>query len=135
DAVALAVAAACLAGIAIVSELRVWRGSVYVLLGLGLWIATVVSGLHPTIAGMAAGLLVTAYPPSRERVEEAASKARAFRQSPLASVARDAKRSVARAISPNERLQDLLHPWTSYAVVPLFALATAGVDLRGGVLG
>jgi Na+/H+ antiporter NhaA len=135
DVVALAVAAACLAGIAIVSELRVWRGSVYLLLGLGLWIATVVSGLHPTIAGMAAGLLVTAYAPSRERVEEAASKARAFRQSPLASVASDAKRSVARAISPNERLQDLLHPWTSYAVVPLFALANAGVDLRGGVLG
>lgn len=135
DAAALIVAAACLAGIAIVSELRVWRGSVYVLLGLGLWIATIVSGLHPTIAGMTAGLLVTAYNPSRERVEEAASKARAFRQSPLASVASDTKRSVARAISPNERLQDLLHPWTSYAIVPLFALANAGVDLRGGVLG
>ncbi len=135
DPVALAVASACLAGIALISELRVWRGSAYVLLGLGLWIATVSSGLHPTIAGMAAGLLVTAYAPSRERVEEAATQARAFRQSPLASVARDTKRSVSRAISPNERLQDLLHPWTSYAVVPLFALANAGVDLRGGVLG
>jgi Na+/H+ antiporter NhaA len=134
DPVALAVASACLAGIALTSELRVWRGSVYVLLGLGLWIATVSSGLHPTIAGMAAGLLVTAYAPSRERVEEAATLARAFRQSPLASVARDTRRSVTRAISPNERLQDLLHPWTGYAIVPLFALANAGVDLRGGVL-
>ncbi len=135
NAVALAVAAACLAGIAIVSELRVWRGSVYILLGLGLWVATVISGLHPTIAGMAAGLLVTAYAPSRERVEEAASIARAFRQSPLASLASDTKRSVARAISPNERLQDLLLPWAGYVIVPLFALANAGVDLRGGVLG
>ena len=135
DLVALAVAAACLAGIALVSELRVWRGSVYVLLGLGLWVATVISGLHPTIAGMTAGLLLTAYAPSRERVEEAAKQARAFRQSPLASVASDTKRSVARAISPNERLQDLLHPWTGYVIVPLFALANAGVDLRGGVLG
>ncbi|HYH52607.1 MAG TPA: Na+/H+ antiporter NhaA [Solirubrobacterales bacterium] len=135
DPVALAVASACLMGIALTSELKIWRGSVYVVLGLGLWIATISSGLHPTIAGMAAGLLVTAYAPSRERVEAAATQARAFRQSPLASVARDTKRSVSRAISPNERMQDLLHPWTSYAIVPLFALANAGVDLRGGVLG
>jgi Na+/H+ antiporter NhaA len=135
DFVALAVAAACLLGIALLSELRVWRGSAYALLGVGLWLAAVISGLQPTIAGMAAGLLITAYVPSRERVEEAASRARAFRQSPLASVARDAKRSVARAVSPNERLQELLHPWTSFLIVPLFALANAGVDLRHGALG
>ena len=135
DLVALAVALACLAGIATLSQLRVWRGSAYALLGAGLWLATTISGLHPTIAGMAAGLLVAAYAPSRARVDEAASRAHAFRQSPLASVGRDATRSVERALSPNERLQELLHPWTSYAIVPLFALANAGVDLRGGALG
>jgi Na+/H+ antiporter NhaA len=135
DLVALAVGVVCLAGIALLSEQRVWRGSAYALLGLGLWLAAVISGLQPTIAGMAAGLLITAYAPSRERVEEAASRARAFRQSPLASVARDAKRSVVRAVSPNERLQELLHPWTSYLIVPLFALANAGVNLREGALG
>lgn len=135
DMVALAVAAACLVGIALLSQLRVWRVSAYALLGAGLWLATLISGLHPTIAGMAAGLLITAYVPSRERVEEAASRARAFRQSPLASVAQDTKRSVARAVSPNERLQALLHPWTSYVIVPLFALANAGVYLRGGAIG
>ncbi|MDO8209514.1 Na+/H+ antiporter NhaA [Conexibacter sp. CPCC 206217] len=134
DLVALAVAAGCLVGIALLSELRVWRGSAYAVLGLGLWLATLISGVHPTLAGMAAGLLITAYTPSRERVEEAASRARAFRQSPLASVARDTGRSVARSISPNERLQELLHPWTGFVIVPLFALANAGVDLRGGAL-
>jgi protein-disulfide isomerase len=41
---------------------------------------------------------------------------------------------VAQALSPNERIQTALHPWTSRVVVPLFALANAGVDLRGGVL-
>ena len=135
DVIALLVAAALLAAIALVSERRVWRGSVYLALGVGLWLATYVSGLHPTIAGMAAGLLTAAYSPSRLRVEEAATRVRAFRQSPLASVARDAKRSVERALSPNERLQELLHPWTGYLVVPLFALANAGVDLRHGALG
>nr|WP_246345095.1 Na+/H+ antiporter NhaA [Conexibacter arvalis] len=135
DAIALIVAIACLAGIATLSQLRVWRGSAYALLGAGLWLATLIAGLHPTIAGMAAGLLVAAYAPTRAQVDEAASRAHAFRQSPLASVARDATRSVERALSPNERMQELLHPWTSYVIVPLFALANAGVDLRGGALG
>jgi Na+/H+ antiporter NhaA len=135
DVVALLVAIACLAGIAVLSQRRVWRGSAYAALGLGLWLATVISGLHPTIAGMAAGLLVAAYVPSRAQVDEAASRAHAFRQSPLASVARDTTRSVERAVSPNERMQELLHPWTSFVIVPLFALANAGVDMRGGALG
>ena len=40
-----------------------------------------------------------------------------------------------RAVPVNERMQIVLHPWTSYVIVPVFALANAGVDLRGGVLG
>src|SRR5690606_10662317 len=95
---------------------------------------TLLAGLHPTIAGMAAGLLVAAYAPTRAQVDEAASRPPAFRQSPLASVARDATRSVERALSPNERMQELLHPWTSYVIVPLFARPKSGVDLRGGPL-
>ena len=59
---------------------------------------------------------------------------RAFRQSPLPSVGISARQSLARAVSLNERLQTMLHPWTSYVIVPLFALANAGVDLRDGVL-
>ena len=39
------------------------------------------------------------------------------------------------AISPNERLQYGLHPWTSYVIVPLFALANGGIHLSGGLLG
>jgi protein-disulfide isomerase len=38
------------------------------------------------------------------------------------------------AISPNERLQQLYHPWTSYVIVPLFALANAGIAIDGGFL-
>jgi Na+/H+ antiporter NhaA len=135
DVIALLVAALCLAGIAVLSGMRVWRGSAYAVLGIGLWLATIISGLHPTIAGMAAGLLVAAYTPSRRQVDAAASSAHAFRQSPLASMARETTRSVERAVSPNERMQELLHPWTSYLIVPLFALANAGVDLRDGALG
>jgi protein-disulfide isomerase len=99
-----------------------------------MWLATIESGLHPTIAGMVAGLLVSASLPERERVEQAASLVRAFRQSPLPSVGWSAGQGLQRAVSLNERLQLLLHPWTSFVVVPLFALANAGVDLRDGVL-
>lgn len=135
DLVALAVALGCLAAIVLLGRLGVWRAVAYVPFGLGLWVAAVESGLHPSIAGMAAGLLITARPPSREDVERAAGLARAFRQSPLPSSGRAANLGVQRAVSLNERLQVVLHPWTSYVVVPLFALANAGVDLGGGLLG
>jgi Na+/H+ antiporter NhaA len=130
----LAVAAACLAALALLSRVAVWRSSAYVGVLLVLWVATVQAGLHASIAGMAAGLLVVAHPPGRQEVEGAASLFRAFRQSPMPSVGYSAKLGIARAISVNERLQTTLHPWTSFVVVPLFALANAGVDLRGGVL-
>ncbi len=112
----------------------VWRGPPYVLVLVGLWLATVEAGLHASIAGMVAGLLVPAFAPRRGDVEGAASRFRAFRQSPLPSVGYSAKRGLVRAISVNERLQTVLHPWTSFVIVPVFALANAGVDLRGGLL-
>ena len=135
DLVALAIAVACLALLVILNRLEVFRMSAYIAVGAVLWVAAVESGLHPTIAGMAAGLLISARPPTRERVDEATTMFHRFRQSPLPSVGRSAKRSIARVVSLNEWLQILLHPWTSYVIVPLFALANAGVDLRDGVLG
>jgi Na+/H+ antiporter NhaA len=135
DPVAMAVAAACLAALALLSRAGEWRTAVYAVIGLALWVAAYESGLHPAIAGMLAGLLVAARPPSRSDVERAASLFRAFRESPLPEVGYTAKRSLQRAVSVNERMQTVLHPWVSFVVVPLFALANAGVHLRGGLLG
>jgi len=135
DALALALAAGFLAAFALLARLEISRKGIYALVGAALWVATVESGLHPTIAGMAAGLAVGSYLPRRDEVEHAASLFRAFRQSPMASVGYSAKRGLERAVPMNERLQTALHPWVSYAIVPLFALANAGVDLRGGLLG
>ena len=112
----------------------VWRTWPYALVTIVVWVATLGSGLHASIAGMVAGLLIPAFAPRRDAVEGAATRFRAFRQSPMADVGRSAKDALARAVSVNERLQLVLHPWTSYVIVPLFALANAGVDLRGGVL-
>jgi len=135
DPAMLALAALCVGMLALFGRRGVWRTSAYVAVGAVLWVATVASGLHPTIAGMAAGLAIGARRPQRADVERAASRFRAFRQSPLPTVGSSAVRGLQRAVSVNERFQVALHPWTSFLVVPVFALANAGVDLREGVLG
>ncbi len=134
DPVAIAICVAALALIALFPRIGVWRSAAYFAAGFVAVIAAMESGFHATLAGMIAGLLVAAYPPQPKKIEKAARKARAFRQSPLPEVARSANQSVQQAISPNERFQNVLHPFTSFLIVPLFALANAGVDLRGGVL-
>lgn len=132
---ALVVAAGAVVTLALVGRFGVWRTWPYAATILVLWLATVYSGLHASVAGMVAGLLVPDYAPRRQEVERAARRFHAFRQSPLADVGRSAQAALVRAVPVNERMQLVLHPWTSYVVVPLFALANAGVDLRGGVLG
>lgn len=116
------------------SRLGVWRVAPYAVVGVALWLATVEAGLHASIAGMLAGLLVGATAPQRDVVETAAEGFRAFRQSPMVSVGRQARAGLDRAISVNDRLQASLHPWSAFVVVPVFAFANAGVDLRDGVL-
>jgi NhaA family Na+:H+ antiporter len=130
----LAGAAACAAVILLLGRLRVWRGPAYFVVGAVLWGAMLESGVHPAIAGVVIAACIAVYPPRREEVERAAVLARAFRQSPVPELARSAKLSVERALSPNERMQELLHPWTSYVVVPIFALANAGVAVDAGIL-
>ena len=134
-AVALVVAAAALAVLPLLDRLNVWRASFYAIVSAIAWVATFKSGVHASIAGMAAGLLVAARPPSRQEAEHATRLFRAFRQSPLPAMGRIATHGLARVVSVNERLQVILHPWVSFVIVPIFALANAGVDLRGGVLG
>jgi Na+/H+ antiporter NhaA len=111
-----------------------WRRQVSVLVGIALWVAMFKSGIDPVIAGLAVGLVTSAYPPSREDLEQATELTRSFREQPTPELARSAQLSVASAISLNERLQYSLHPWTSYVVVPMFALANAGIHVTGSLL-
>ena len=133
NAAAVALALAGVVTLALLGRFGVWRTWPYALVTVLVWLATVASGVHASIAGMVCGLLIPAFSPRREVVTDAASRFRAFRQSPLPEAGRSARNAVARAVSVNERMQLVLHPWTGYVVVPLFALANAGVDLRGGV--
>jgi Na+/H+ antiporter NhaA len=112
-----------------------WRRQVSIAVGLALWVAMFKSGIDPVIAGLAIGLVTSAYPPSRDDLERATALTRSFREQPTPELARSAQLGVLSAISPNERLQYGLHPWTSYVIVPLFALANAGIHVTGGLLG
>jgi Na+/H+ antiporter NhaA len=102
--------------------------------GVAIWVAMFRSGIDPVISGLAIGLGTSAYPPSREDLERATALARSFREQPTPELARSAQQSFQSAISPNERLQYELHPWTSYVIVPLFALANAGIHVTGSLL-
>ena len=112
-----------------------WRTRATIFVGIGMWVALLESGVDPVITGLAIGLVTSAYQPARADLEQVVELTRSFREQPRAEFARAAQRGVASAISPNERLQYLLHPWTSYVIVPVFALANAGVHVDGALLG
>ncbi|MEV4090611.1 Na+/H+ antiporter NhaA [Streptosporangium saharense] len=131
----LLTAFAIFALILVVRALGVRRGLVYVLLGVAAWTALFVSGVDPLITGLAMGLLTYAYPAARTDLERASGLFRLFREQPTPELERSVRAGLASAISPNERLQRLYHPWTSYLVVPLFALCNAGIEVTGDLLG
>ncbi|MED5803423.1 Na+/H+ antiporter NhaA [Gordonia sp. Z-3] len=133
DVVALLIAVAGLVGLWLLSRTTVWRSAPYVTLVVVVWAATLASGVHPSLAGMAAGLLVPARATERGHVESAKALFRDYWQSPEATVARTARSGLARSISVNQRLHDVLRAPVSLFVVPVFALANAGIALGGGV--
>ena len=111
-----------------------WRGQAAVVLGVAVWVALLDSGIDPVITGLAVGLITTAYPPGRSDLERVTELARSFREQPTPALARSARLGVDSAVPANDRLQYRLHPWTSFVIVPLFALANVGVHLDGDLL-
>jgi Na+/H+ antiporter NhaA len=134
DLTALGIAVGLFAVLGLLRFLPTMRGPIAVVVGTAIWVALYESGIDPVIAGLAIGLVTSAYPPPRHELERATDLTREFREQPNAGLASSARRSLADAISPNERIQYALHPWTSYVIVPLFALANAGVHITGGLL-
>ncbi|MGW1992997.1 Na+/H+ antiporter NhaA [Embleya sp. NPDC001921] len=134
DMSALMIALALLVVIVLVRAAKVRRGSAYGVLGVITWVAVLKSGVDPVVVGLVMGLLTFAYPASRAELERATGLFRSFREQPTPELERTARLGMAAALSPNERLQRMYHPWTSYVIVPLFALANAGITLDAGLI-
>jgi Na+/H+ antiporter NhaA len=132
--VSLVVALGLFGCILLVRAADIHFGPIYFVLGTGVWVALFKAGVDPVVAGLLGGVIALAYPAQRSDLERASDLFRLFREQPTGDLARTARSAVRLAVSPNERLQTLWHPWTSYAIVPLFALANAGVHLSGGFL-
>jgi Na+/H+ antiporter NhaA len=131
---ALAVGIASLA-VVTVARIRGNRfGAVYLVFGVVAWVAFFKSGVDPVIVGLVLGLLALAYPAARTDLEQASESFRLFREQPTPELASQARESVRTALSPNDRMQQLFHPWSSYVIVPLFALANAGIPISSGFL-
>ena len=112
------------------------RPWLYVALGLPLWVAVLKSGVHATIAGVIVGLCVPARALFSKR--DVVAQARLLldhAEKQEEEESEDAFRSLEHQLeeceSPLTRLEHALHPWVAFAIVPIFALANAGVSLKG----
>jgi Na+/H+ antiporter NhaA len=112
----------------------VTRGGIYFVLAIPAWVALSKSGIDPVVLGLVMGLLTYAAPAARADLERATDLFRGFREQPTPALARAVRVGLRIAVAPNERLEELFHPWTSFAVVPLFALANFGIPIDGSFL-
>ncbi|GAA4267869.1 Na+/H+ antiporter NhaA [Frondihabitans peucedani] len=98
------------------------------------WLGLLVGGVDPVVLGLGIGLSTAAYSPTRDALEQASGEFRRFREQPTSAFARTASAQLQRTLSPNERMQGLFLPWTTYVIVPLFALANTGIPIDPGFL-
>ncbi len=133
----LALGVAALAFVAVSARIGIRPVGFYVILGVAAWFFVFESGVHATLAGVALGFLTPARPwhsgdeyleRSRDILDRYEDTRPSVETPPdtgtLVTVAREAK-------APIERMMAALHPWSSFVIVPLFALANAGVRFAG----
>jgi NhaA family Na+:H+ antiporter len=126
-----------IAAIVLLSRLGVRSIGIYVIAGVWVWLCTLESGVHPTIAGVAVGLLTPAHPwIGGEQFLGFLRHVNDTLRKPETSIERarelvaDLSFASREAVSPLFRLETALHPWVAFAIMPLFALANAGVAIE-----
>ena len=123
----LLIAVAGLAAVWLLQRLRVWAIPIYVAIGIFIWYATLESGVHATIAGVALGLLTPARPLLNQR--DAQQIVDALPSNANVAEVRHASFLAQESVPLTERLENMLHPFTAFMIIPIFALANAGISL------
>lgn len=143
DLLALGVAGGLLALLLLFNRKGVRAPTPYALVGVGVWLAVLSSGVHATVAGVVVAAFIPARPrlDARTFLDRARSLLTSFERGAgePASAGTSAQRDAVHALelacadqdSPLARLEHALHPWVAYLIVPLFALVNAGVSLSG----
>ncbi len=127
---ALAAAAVIIVAVLVARRVGVRRIPVYIALGAGLWLALHEAGVHATITGVVLGLMAPTRP-IRRREDVSDDK---LRDVSTPETAHETVVLARESVSVVAWLEHLLHPWTSFVIVPLFALANAGVVLSASAL-
>jgi NhaA family Na+:H+ antiporter len=128
--------------IASLRSANVQNGILHGALAVALWAAVFESGIHPTIAGVVLGLLTPSlstpdptYPEkTRELLEQYEASIRENDLHRAEAVLGEMEEETALRSAPLERLERLLHPWSSFVVIPIFALANSGVELSDSAI-
>jgi len=143
---ALAVGALMVAALAAANRLQVRSPLVYVALGVVLWLAFLKSGVHATVAGVLLALTI----PARTRIDTAEFLSRGRRildyfdaageegkgvltNRAQQSAIQEMENACEAAQSPLQRIEHELHTWVAFGIIPIFALANAGVHLGGNL--
>jgi len=143
---ALGMAAGVIAALILLNRGGVRHPLPYALLGVLLWAAVLASGVHATVAGVMLAFTIPARPAFtpdefERRMNELRDAYRADRRDPdtpddplgnhrMSSIAEALEQSAAAVQSPLQRIEHSLTPWVTFVVIPVFALANAGIDLR-----
>jgi Na+:H+ antiporter, NhaA family len=131
----LAAAAACTLAVYALRKIGVRYIVPYVVLAGVLWLAVLESGIHATIAGVVLGFLTPAFAmqPRDATGDVLASRIEELSGAPESADSEDAAWEVSRlareSVSPLARMETQLHPWSAYVILPVFALANAGVPV------
>ena len=138
---ALGAGALGIALVSLLSRLGVRNFLVYTLLGVAIWLAFLSSGVHATIAGVILGIMT----PASSYMGKATLGAALRRTGDAlegdwesvphrAAHLRELQWATRESISPLEYLESMLHPWVAFGIMPLFALANAGVAIQAADL-
>ena len=127
----LLVAVALIVLILLMRLVRIWYIPIYVLAGAFLWLAVFESGIHATIAGVVLGLMTPAIALKGDAPADDVHVGAAVSGRASVTVLRRASFEIREQVSVAERLDEVLHPFSSFLIIPVFALVNAGIEIGG----